>query len=113
MKINASKINSMEPSLIFKDAVLLSDRFIPSTVRFTNLVADHIEAANLSDRLVGDYLQSNSDFIFNGKFIVDGDLKILGNVQVDGLVDNRVISNSNLLLRYGDQQLNCKSKLNV
>ena len=98
----------MEPSLIFKDAVLLSDKFIPSTVRFANLVADHIEAANLSDRLVGDYLQSNTDLIFDGKFIVDGDLKILGNVQVDGLVDNRVISNSNLLLRYGDQQLNCK-----
>jgi hypothetical protein len=112
-EVNAEKINSIEPSLIFKDVLLLSDTFIPSTVRFGSLVVDRIETANLSDRLVGDYLQSSSDLTFSGKFRVDGDLKILGDVQVDGLVDNTVISNSNLLLRFGDQQLNCKSKSKV
>ena len=107
--VNATTLNSVDVNIVYKDVVLLSDIFIPSTVRFGNLIVDSIDTVSLSGRDVDDYLQTNADLTFSGKLTVGGDLLILGDVTVGSLIDNMVMSQSNLLLQQNDQQLNCKS----
>jgi len=51
----------------------------------------------------------DDDLKFQNKIRIDGNLLVNGNITVKGLVDEREISPTTLLLRQGIQHLNCKS----
>ena len=56
-----------------------------------------------------EYLTVDDDLKFQNKFRIEGNLIVNGDLTVKGLVDEREVSPTTLLLRQGIQHLNCKS----
>lgn len=111
-KVNAKEVNELDMKEFISNAVLSTDDRIPSSIRLGHLeVSRHIETEILSGTKVDDYIHVDESFTTRHKFRVNGPVRINGDLMIVGLLNGLSVSPSDLLLRSGDQDLNCKESI--
>lgn len=106
--VTVQNINSVNIVETYRQAIMLNDTFFPSLNVRRLIVKNSINTTTLSNRSITDYVQINGNNSFKGKFRINGSLFINGQLNVRGSVNNVKIDPDNLLLRKGNQHLNCK-----
>lgn len=106
--VTADNINLINIVEAYQQSIMMNDTFIPSLNVRRLIVKNSINTTTLSNRPVKDYIQINENNNFNGTFRLNGNLLINGQINVRGSVNHVTISPNSLLLRRGNQYLNCK-----
>ena len=111
VNVTAKTVNSVDIADTYQQAITNTVNPIPSlkTRRLELLNSHPINTTSLSGRGIKEYLTVDDDLKFQNKIRIEGNLLVNGNLTVKGLVDEREISPTTLLLRQGIQHLNCKS----
>lgn len=103
-------MNSVDVANLYRHALLQGDPNVWELKLKRLAVKNNIYTRYLSDRQIKEYATIDEDGIFKGNVTVRGNLVVDQQLFVDGTVNGVTISPSTLLLRSGNQSLNCKYK---
>ena len=109
MDVVSKSLNDVDVDVFYDEAVYMHDTTLPANLRFNTLAVNgSVETTYLSGHNISDYFRQSGRVFFDGDLTVDGDLTLAADATVAGLVDGFRMSPSALILRHGDQHINCK-----
>ncbi|KAI9558066.1 hypothetical protein GHT06_014819 [Daphnia sinensis] len=112
--VRAKTINSEDIADIYQQAVMQTDKSIPSlkTRKLEVLQGLPINTTSLSGHDIKDYLTIDDGLKFQNRTKIEGNLLVNGHINVKGQIDGHSISPNTLLLRQGNQHFNWTLKVN-
>lgn len=107
--LRTNSINGVNIQTLLDKVVKSTDEYIPS-INVTRLMVHSVDTPVLSNNPISKFIKTDKDIILEGALKVNGDVVVNSNLHVKGLVDNCTVSPSHVLLRRGNQSLECRWK---
>ena len=105
--LTAIDVNSVNVGEAYRQAITLNDSSMSSLHVKKLIVEKQINTTSLSGHNITDFFEVHKDNNFK-RMKIHGNLHVHGNLDVGGVINGHSFSTASLLLRKGNQNLNCK-----